>query len=393
MRRVVVNGRFLAQQRTGVQRYGVETLRALDRLLGERPQYLQDTRWQLAIPRDAADLPLLENFEIHMLQFLRGHLWEQFSLAAFARGAYLINPSYSAPLGKRDQLITVHDAAVRAYPQMFSRGYRLINNVMMSVLAPRVETLMTVSRFSADELRSHFRLARNDMVVGREGWEHAVESPRADEAAVLRRHGLSSAGFLLTVGSAKVNKNFGLIVRALRLLGDDQRLPVVVAGATDSRLYRGTTAAGDRALRWLGFVPDDELNVLYRHAAWFIFPSLYEGFGLPPLEAMAHGCPVLAARAASIPEIFGDAVLYFDPADPASLAQLLREISADPLATARRDALKQPVQACLASQRWQTNAEIVLERLLAAGAVTAPAVESAHAAPRRLLPVLPFIRP
>jgi glycosyltransferase involved in cell wall biosynthesis len=393
MRRVVVNGRFFAQQRTGVQRYGVETLRALDRLLSRWPQYLQGTRWQLAIPRDAADLPLLENFEIHQLQFLRGHLWEQFSLALFARGAYLVNPSYSGPLGKRDQLITVHDAAVRAYPQMFSRSYRMINQLMMSVLAPRVETLMTVSRFSANELRRHFRLARNDAVVGREGWEHAVESPAADEGAVLRRHGLHSAGFLLTVGSAKANKNFGLVAQAVRLLGDEQRLPVVVAGAFDARLYQSAPSTGDRSLRWLGFVPDAELGVLYRHAAWLIFPSLYEGFGLPPLEAMAHGCPVLAAHAASTSEIYGGAVLYFDPSDPASLAQLLREISVDSVATARRDGLKQHMRACLASQSWRINAEIILERLLAAGAVAAPPAESLRAATQRLEPLLPFTRP
>src|SRR5215471_6601195 len=127
MRRVVVNGRFFSQQRTGVQRYAVETLRALDRLLSQRPQCLQHTAWQLALPHDARELPLLENFEIQTLQFLRGHLWEQASLAAFARGAYLVNFSYSGPLAKRDQLITVHDAAVRAFPQAFSRRYRLLN--------------------------------------------------------------------------------------------------------------------------------------------------------------------------------------------------------------------------------------------------------------------------
>ena len=89
--------------------------------------------------------------------------------------------------------------------------------------------------------------------------------------------------------------------------------------------------------------------MLYRHAAWFIFPSLYEGFGLPPLEAMANGCPVLAARAGPIPEIYGDAVLYFDPHDPASLAALLREVTSGSEAPAlRRDELKQRAAACLA---------------------------------------------
>ena len=277
-------------------------------------------------------LPLLEHFEIHTLQFLRGHLWEQISLAAFARGAYLVNANYSAPLAKRNQLITLHDASVRAHPKTFSRSYRLINNLMVSVLAPRVDTVMTVSRFSANELRRHYKLTRDDWVVGREGWEHVRAALGLDEAEVLQRHGLVSGRFLLAVGSLKAHKNLGLIARALRMLDPRQTLPVVVAGSLDSRVYKGVEPPDDAAMRWLGFVPDDELQLLYRHAAWFIFPSVYEGFGLPPLEALAHGCPVLAARAGPTPEIYGDAVLYFDAHDPSSLAALLRDV------TERRDA-------------------------------------------------------
>jgi glycosyltransferase involved in cell wall biosynthesis len=118
----------------------------------------------------------------------------------------------------------------------------------------------------------------------------------------------------------------------------------------------------------LGFVPDDELNVLYKHAAWFIFPSVYEGFGLPPLEAMANGCPVLAARAASIPEIYGDAVLYFDPHDAESLAAVLRDVMRPDAAVLRED-LRRRANRCLAMQRWAANAEILLDRLIAVGAV------------------------
>jgi len=369
MRRIVVNGRFFAQQRTGVQRYGAETLCALDRLLGQRPQCLRHTAWQLAVPHNVRELPLLENFEIQTLQFLRDHLWEQVSLAAFARGAYLVNANYSAPLFKRNQLITVHDASVRAYPQTFSWDYRLLNNLMVSMLAPRVDTVMTVSRFSANELRLHYHLTRDDWVVGREGWEHAAATPSLDEAAVLRRHGLVSGGYLLAVGSLKAHKNLGLIARALRQLDARQTLPVAVAGSFDSRVYQGIDPPADAAMHWLGFVPDEELNVLYQHAAWFIFPSLYEGFGLPPLEAMANGCPVLAARAGPIPEIYGDAVLYFDAHDPSSLAALLREVTMGSDASARRDEVRRRAASCLAHQRWEANAEILLDRLINVGAV------------------------
>jgi glycosyltransferase involved in cell wall biosynthesis len=374
MRRIVVNGRFFAQPRTGVQRYGVETLRSLDALLSRHPQFLEGTRWQLALPHDAVDIPLLENFEIHTLQFFTGHLWEQLPLATFARGAFLINANYSAPLFKRMQMVTVHDASVRAHPQTYSRGYRLLNNLLVGSLAPRVHSLMTVSHFSAQELKQHFDLGRNDIVIGRSGWEHVLVAPEVDEGEVLRRHGLVSGDYLLAVSSLKWNKNFGIIPRALSLLGGRQRLPVAVAGGSDARVYQGIDPPPAGAMKLLGFVSDEELNVLYRHASWFIFPSLYEGFGLPPLEAMANGCPVLAAHAASIPEIYGDAVLYFDPNDPASLAACLRDVTTRADARALRETLKQRAAARMTIYRWDANARILLDRLVRSGVVA-----SAHA--------------
>jgi glycosyltransferase involved in cell wall biosynthesis len=369
MRRIVVNGRFFAQSRTGVQRYGLETLRALDALLSRHPQFLEGIRWELALPHDALEVPLLENFEIHTLQFFTGHVWEQLSLAAFVRGAYLINLNYSAPLLKRMQLVSVHDASVRAHPQTYSWGYRLLSNLLVGTLAPRVHSLMTASHFSAQELKRYFGLERNDIVVERSGWEHVRVAPEVDELEVLRRHGLESGGYLLAVGSLKWNKNFGVIPRALKLLGGRQALPLAVAGGRDARVYQGIDAPPADAMKLLGFVSDEELNVLYRHASWFIFPSLYEGFGLPPLEAMANGCPVLAAHAASIPEVYGDAVLYFDPNDPASLAACLRDVTTRSDAPALRETLKQRAAARMAIYRWDANARILLDRLVRSGVV------------------------
>ena len=354
--RVVLNGRFLAQVQTGVQRYAAETLRALDALLLDHPAVRDRLEIVLAVPDGA------EAFELNAIECVHvagraGHRWEQLALWRYARGAYLVNFNYSGPLFKRRQLVTIHDATVRAMPASFTRGYRWVHNGMVTVLGRSAHAVMTVSDFSREELVRWFGLARRRIIVGREGGEHAVRGA-VDDDAVLQKHGLIAGQYILGVGSVKPNKNYALLGRAIAQLGD-YPWPVAIAGAKDIGIFRGASALPD-SFRFLGFVPDDELSALYRHAAWFVFPSLYEGFGLPAVEAMANGCPVLAARAASIPEVCGNAALYFDATDPASLAATLRRVASDP---GLRAPLIRSGFERLRYYNWRANAAILLDHL------------------------------
>jgi glycosyltransferase involved in cell wall biosynthesis len=354
MSRVVINGRFLVQRGTGVQRYARETLLALDALLPK----LGDTGIDFVVAAPAAaQAPPLDHLRFVHLPGLRGHLWEQLVLPLFARDDLLVNFSYSGPLAKRHQLITLHDATVRAMPECFSRRYRLVQDALIAGLQERVTGLMTVSAFSARELAVRYGIRRR-IAVGREGWSHALA--RGDAAEVLARHGLESGKYLLLVGSLKPNKNLDVVARALAM--GPVPWTVAVAGAADARIFRDARQP-EGQLRMLGYVPEEDLGALYAHADWLLFPSFYEGFGLPALEAMANGCPVIAANAGALPEVCADAALYFDPRDAAALAALL----AGPAREASlRERLRRAAVARLEHYTWTANARIVLGEILAA---------------------------
>jgi glycosyltransferase involved in cell wall biosynthesis len=149
---------------------------------------------------------------------------------------------------------------------------------------------------------------------------------------VRARYGLGEGPFILSVGTVQPRKNYGRLVEAFHRL-DESDLTLAIAGGKgwlDDPLYRQIEALGlGERVRLLGFVDDADLPALYSAARVFAFPSLYEGFGLPPLEAMACGVPVVASRASSLPEVIGEAGLLVDPLDVEALASALRRALED----------------------------------------------------------------
>jgi glycosyltransferase involved in cell wall biosynthesis len=373
--KVVINGRFAAQAQTGVQRYAQESLRAMDALLDERPEVAKLFDITVALP-DGAEMNGLKRISVKHVRGSANHLWEQVALLNASRGALLLNFNYSGPVLKRDQIITIHDATACVFPDSFSLSYRLVHRLLISLLKGRVARVMTVSAFSRTELDHYFGI--KNAAVCTEGWQHSLAS--GDSAAILDKYGLASGQYLFAAGSVKPNKNFAVIGKALKLLPD---LPIklAIAGAKDISIFAQDDALFEnRRINMLGYVPDEDLAHLYRNAAWFVFPSLYEGFGLPAIEAMANGCPVIAARVASIPEVCGDAALYFDPNDAQSLADVLKRAVQEP---GLRKQFRARAPQRLALFSWQRNANIILSQIahLTGHSVLKPVAEELHAAP------------
>jgi glycosyltransferase involved in cell wall biosynthesis len=321
--KIIINGRFLSQSLTGVQRYAAEIVKATDRLLssGQAPAALAGAEWQLVAPSDARITLDLNHIGIRKIGRRSGHIWDQIDLARAAAGGRLVSLANSGPVLHSDQIVVIHDAQVFRRPDFFSSSYLAVHRTLDRVLA-RTATIATVSEFSRRELAAVLGLSAASIPVFPNSAEHfAATMP---DFTVIDRLGLSPQRFFLSVGSMTKNKNISLAIEAAKLLGRPD-IPLVVVGGDNSKVFQGSSTAAEPGVIMAGRLTDGEIAALYARAMAFVFPSLYEGFGVPPLEAMMFGCPVIASTADAVRETCGDAAAYFNPLDVEDLRQRMLE--------------------------------------------------------------------
>lgn len=371
----VVNGRFLTRPTAGVDRVGLEMISALARradvgrlVLLHPPVPVRQTDWLSQLgPEDRAKV------ELRPIGRGTGHAWEQAYLARAEPGRPLLSFCGTGPVGRRRQAVFLHDAQVWDVPESYSLPFRLAYRSLLPALARRARFLFTVSDFARSRLELHGVAPAGKATVIPNGADH-MAAVTADPT-VLDRHGLRPGGYFLAIGSLAPHKNLDRLIGAAAARSPGAP-PLVVAGAADPRVFAGvdlTAGAGARAraggggtvdesVRVLGRVDDGELKALFEGAIALAFPSMTEGFGLPPVEAMSVGCPVIATTAGAVPEVCGDAAHYADPLRPDDWTQALERLAADD--GLRRD-LRQRGLARAATYRWATAAESLIGHLAA----------------------------
>jgi glycosyltransferase involved in cell wall biosynthesis len=239
------------------------------------------------------------------------------------------------PLSPVPTVITVHDLSALSLPQHHNWRNRLLTVPQMLLSLRRATRIIAISRYTARDVARLPGIdpARIRVILRTASPDLAPATPEAVEE--VRRRLALPATFFLFLGALEPRKNVVALVRALALLhaGGDTRAQVVIAGAEgwqNHDVYREVAQRGlDGAVHFAGFVARKDLPALFGAATAFVFPSLFEGFGLPPLEAMACGTPVICSNAASLPEVVGEDALLFDPRSPEALAGCMRRLLDD----------------------------------------------------------------
>jgi glycosyltransferase involved in cell wall biosynthesis len=331
MTRVSLNGYFLGNPHTGSGQY---TLHLLDHLRGV----------DVAVAEPAGPLSNLGKLA-----------WEQRgwpAAAAKAEADLLHCPYFALPLRRRKPaVVTIHDLIPMVLPPY--RGSPLVRAyTWLQALACRnAEAILVDSECSKRDVLRVLRVPEGRVHVVYLGVDPRFAPDRAGPSPLDRP-------YIFYIGGWDVRKNVPALIRAFAAIAPERPdLVLAIAGAppaSPSALFPdllGLAAPlGDR-VRFLGRVTDEEKIALYRHAELFAYPSLYEGFGLDPLEALACGCPVVCSNASSLPEIVGEAALTFDPRDEQALAAALRLALSDP------EPLRAKGPPRAAAFTWQRTAE------------------------------------
>lgn len=352
----VINGRFLTQPVTGVQRYARELIKALDALLIEGA--LPGLRLEIVAPRGVSETLGLTSIPVRQGGTLRGHAWEQVELPSLTGGRVLLSLCNTGPAAVRRQVVTIHDAAVFARPRAYSLAFRVWYRTLLRHLARSALGVITPSAFSRRALSRYCGVDEHRLEIVPHGHEHVLTFP--SDQAVIERHGLGTRPFVLAVASMTANKNIATIAAAKAHVGED--IDVVVAGGRNAKVFAAHSVPP--TVRCLGYVTEGELRALYEKALCLVHPSWHEGFGFPPLEAMACGCPVIASRAGALQEVCGDAALYCKPDDGEELAARIREVVDD---ASLRLRLREAGHRQAAGFTWRASAlrhARILEKLL-----------------------------
>lgn len=355
---VVINGKFLSAGPTGVHRVAEELVRRLISRVEGEAILRSRLNVELWVPRDGAGRAAARSLPARVIGPLTGIPWEQLTLPVRSGNRLVLSLCNVGPVAKRHAVTMFHDAQVRITPRSYSLPFRIWYWFHQSLAGRRHRRLLTVSDFSRTQL-AHFGIAaaeRTGVILN--GIDHFAAI--APEPAIVADLGLDAGRYVIALANTQVHKNIALLLAAFAspsLAG----IKLVLFGSAQAADFEALGHHVPPNVVFAGRVNDGQLRALYENALCMAFPSLTEGFGLPPLEAMSAGCPAIVAPEGALPEVCGDAAIYLDAHDPAAWTKAIADLADDDAVRAR---LVAAGRAHAANFTWDASTDRLIEELL-----------------------------
>ncbi|SOE51382.1 Glycosyltransferase involved in cell wall bisynthesis [Fibrobacter sp. UWT3] len=302
MAKIIINGKFFSQRITGVQRYAREMLNALDPML-----MCGDVL--LVLPKDAHDVPCFQNIKIHRTNIKASIIFDQIYMPFFAlkMGLPALHMCHVAPILKPDYVF-IYDANVEKNPKWFTKKIFIWYYIIHWICSKWSKKIFTDSDFAKNELCNFFGVAKHRIVNVGAGWQHMLQIQ--DDENTLLKFGLEKGNYFFSLGTKAPHKNLKWVYEYASKHPKDI---FAVSGSSDGKIFGKVDAPLPSNVRFLGYLSDSEIKFLMKNSKAFLFPSFYEGFGIPPLEALSTGCRVIVSDIPVMHENFGKTVWYINP--------------------------------------------------------------------------------
>ena len=299
MIKIVINGRFLTQRYTGVQNFSLSYTKKLFDIYKDKLIVL--------LPKSAKiNKNIKFSFPIKSIGINSGHLWEQLDLPLYLNylnSPLLINLGNSAPIYYSNKIVTIHDLSIYVNKGWHNIFYRLFYKFLIPKIILNSYKVITVSKFSKKEIIKKFKKIKNKIII--------VPNTVIKQKSHIE-HYISKDSYFLFVGSLNKRKNLSTLIQAIKLI-KNQQISLKIVGVEKEMFYKKFGHCTN--VYPLGNIFGDDLSKLYKNSNGLIFPSQYEGFGIPLIESMLHKCPVLCSDIEVFKEICHDAAIYFNQND------------------------------------------------------------------------------
>ena len=328
--KIVIAAWHLRDFNVGLGRYTQNLIESLGRVD-------QENEYEILVPVDSSSFTPRPNVHYHVCRYpvLKRRFWEQMATRLVGKYDLVHFPYDSCLAGKRGKfIVTIHDVKHLLYPKPVKRLNlaRLVKRLLIPRPLKNIDHIITVSECSRRDIIAKLGVPNDLVTVIPQGVEQGKFLPLSEE----RSHESELRPSVLCVAGSDPTKNVHTLIRAFSLLPEkiQARCELILVGDVKKQgeLHQLVKQKGlESRTRYSGVVSDQQLVCYYQQASVFVFPSLYEGFGLPVLEAMACGCPVVCSQTSSLPEVVGDAALMVDPVDAMAMKNAIERILTDPV--------------------------------------------------------------